>query len=133
MKTPATAIDTYRRNTQRVYLDTIDNRLNGGAEPSDEVRALLKGELRTLRSQIAAAIPLTTDRVSRLHLEDSRDAIDEILDPRAMRTRGAAAAGARGNGLNDSRQSLDSSARFDYENDPFLKRPTTCWPDYVIK
>ena len=29
LRTPAPPIDTYRRNTQRVYLDTIDNRLNG--------------------------------------------------------------------------------------------------------
>ena len=135
LRTPAIAIDPYRRNTQRIYLDTIDNRLNAGAEPSAEVRALLKGELRSLRGQLVAAIPTTTDRASRLHLEDSRDSIDEILDPRAMRTRSAAAAGggARG-GFTDSIRVLDSSARFDYENDPFLQRPTTiCWPDYAIK
>jgi hypothetical protein len=135
LRTPARAIDPYRRNTQRIYLDTLDNRLNGATEPSGEVRALLKGELRTLRTQIAAAIPAATDRGTRLHLEDSRDSIDEILDPRAMRTRGTAAApaaGARGaNG--DSLRALDSSARFDYENDPFLRPATTCWPDYVIR
>jgi hypothetical protein len=127
-------IDPYRRNTQRVYLDTIDNRLNGGAEPSGEVRALLKGELRTLRTQIVAAIPAATDRATRLHLEDSRDAIDEILDPRAMRTRGtAAAAPAGGRGFSGPTRILDSSAPFDYENDPFLQRPVVCWPDYVIQ
>jgi len=38
-----------------------------------------------------------------------------------------------GRGYNDSVRVLDSSARFDYEHDPFLQRPTTCWPDYVIK
>src|SRR4051812_20613768 len=56
LKAASPTIDTYRRNTQRVYLDTIDNRLNSGAEPSDEVRSLFKGELRTLRAQIAAII-----------------------------------------------------------------------------
>ena len=135
LKTPALPIDTYRRNTQRVYLDTIDNRLNGGAEPSVEIRALLKGELRTLRGQLVAAIPASVDRATRLHLEDSRDAIDEILDPRAMRTRTTAAAGGGGGarGFADSLRVLDSSSRFDYENDPFLQRPTSCWPDYVIR
>jgi len=136
LRSPNRAIDPYRRNTQRIYLDTIDNRLNGGAEPSAEVRALLKGELRSLRAQLVAAIPRAADRASRLHLEDSRDTIDEILDPRAMRTRGAAGgpgAGARG-GYSDSLRALDSSAPFDYENDPFLRRPeTSCWPDYVIE
>ena len=72
--------------------------------PSVEIRALLKGELRTLRGQLVAAIPASADRATRLHLEDSRDAIDEILDPRAMRTRavaGAGGGGARG-GFTDS-------------------------------
>jgi hypothetical protein len=135
LRTPASAIDPYRRNTQRVYIDTIDNRRNGGAEPSAEVRALLKGELRTLRGQLVAAIPAALDRATRLHLEDSRDSIDEILDPRAMRTRAtAAAAGGGGRGFAGSIRQLDSSARFDYENDPFLQRPTEiCWPDYAIK
>jgi hypothetical protein len=135
LRTPASVIDPYRRNTQRVYLDTIDNRLNSGAEPSAEVRSLLKGELRSLRGQLVASIASTTDRATRLHLEDSRDSIDEILDPRAMRTRGGAVAGGGGaRGFTDSVRVLDSSARFDYENDPFLQRPTTiCWPDYVIK
>ena len=136
LRTPGRAIDPYRRNTHRIYLDTIDNRLNGGAEPSGEVRALLKGELRTLRAQLVAAIPGATDRATRLHLEDSRDAIDEILDPRAMRTRGAAApaAAAGGRGFADSSSRiLDSMTRFDYENDPFLRPPTSCWPDYAIR
>jgi len=135
LKTPTQPIDAYRRNTQRVYLDTLDNRLNSGAEPSGEVRALLKGELRALRSQVVAAIPATTDRATRLHLEDSRDAIDEILDPRAMRTRAAAGGGGGGGrgGFADGSRVLDSSARFDYENDPFLRLPTTCWPDYAIQ
>jgi hypothetical protein len=138
LRTPAAPIDAYRRNTQRIHIDTIDNRLNGGAEPSVEVRALLKGELRSLRTQVVAAIPTATDRATRLHLEDSRDAIDEILDPRAMRTRGAApAAAAGGRGFSDSLRVLESSSsRFDYENDPFLQRGSSavaCWPDYVIK
>jgi hypothetical protein len=134
LRNPAAPIDAYRRNTQRIYLDTVDNRLNGNVEPSPEVRALLKGELRTLRSQLVAAIPSATDRATRLHLEDSRDSIDETLDPRAMRTRTApAAAAGGGRGFSDAPRILDSSTRFDYENDPFLQRPTSCWPDYVIR
>jgi hypothetical protein len=133
LRNPAAPIDAYRRNTQRIYLDTIDNRLNGNVEPTAEVRALFKGELRTLRGQLVAAIPTVTDRATRLHLEDSRDSIDEILDPRAMRTRAAAVAGGGNRGFTDSARILDSSARFDYENDPFLQQPTSCWPDYVIR
>ena len=134
---PRQTIDPFRRNTQRVYLDTIDNRLNGGSTPpGGEVRALLKGELRTLRDQIAAALPAVTDRATRLHLEDSVEVIDEILDPRAMRVRPAAAAAAGRGGLVEpgGDQPLNRSIfGFDYENDPFLALPDTCWPDYVIR
>ena len=134
LRTPAAAIDAYRRNTQRIYLDTIDNRLNGATEPPPEIRALFKGELRTLRGQLVAAIPAATDRATRLHLEDSRDTIDEILDPRAMRTRTApAAAAGGGRGFAGQMRILDSSSRFDYDNDPFLQQPASCWPDYVIR
>ncbi|MGH2400240.1 MAG: hypothetical protein ACRDF6_10380, partial [bacterium] len=118
-------------NTQRVYLDTIDNRLNGGAAPDPAVRALLRGELRALRAQLGSAIPAVTDRASRLHLEDARDTIDEILDPRAMRQRPA---GGRG-GIAGATASDDGSlagGRFDYINDPFMRTPDTCWPDYVV-
>jgi hypothetical protein len=99
LDTPGAAIDIYRRNLQRSYLDQIDNRLNLGAPPSDEVRSLLKGELRALDKQLAAALPTATDEVTRRHLQDSRDTITMILDPRAMRTRATpAAGGGRGGG-----------------------------------
>jgi hypothetical protein len=127
LRTPGRAIDPFRRNTHRVYLETIDNRLNGGAEPPAEVRGLLRGELRTLRAQVVAAMPSAIDRASRLHLEDVRDQIDEILDPRAMRPRGAGRGGiVILNGLQQD------GWEFDFDNDPFLKTPDTCWPDYAI-
>jgi hypothetical protein len=118
---PGRAIDPFRRNTQRLYLDVLDNRLNGGT-PQPEVRALLRGELRTLRAQLVAAIPAASDRASRVHLEDARDQIDEILDPRAMRTPAGRGAGPGG----------IPALRFDFDNDPFLKTPDGCWPDYAI-
>ncbi|HUF46412.1 MAG TPA: zinc-dependent metalloprotease [Vicinamibacterales bacterium] len=91
---PGSAIDIYRRNLQRSHLDNINNRLNGGAEPNDEVRSLLKGELRALDAQLERALPSATDEVTRRHLTDARDQIGIILDPRAMRERAAPAAGA---------------------------------------
>ena len=92
---PAVSIDVYRRNLQRTYLSTIDERLNNGPEPSDEVRALLKGEVRLLDRELQAALTgqlLTSDETTRRHLQDSRDEIARILDPRAMRQRPAAPA-----------------------------------------
>jgi len=125
-------IDTFRRNTQRVYIDTLDNRLNGTAEPSDEVRALVKGELRATRAAIVAAIPAVTDQASRRHLEDARDQIDAALDSKAQRVRTAPAAPGGGAGRGGE-PTLASPARFDYDNDPFLVEPTGCWIDRVVR
>ena len=91
---PATPIAIYRRNLHRSYLDTVDTRLNGNTPPSDEVRSLLRGELRAVDAEIRKALPLVTDEVSRRHLLDARDQIAQTLDPRAMRTRAPDAAGA---------------------------------------
>jgi hypothetical protein len=78
----------------------VDNRLNGTTEPSDEVRALLRGELRVLDKEIEAALQRVSDEMMKRHLQDARDQIATILDPRAMRERGGAApaAGGRGRG-----------------------------------
>jgi hypothetical protein len=127
---PSRAISPYRRNTQRAYLDTIDNRLNGNTPPDPEVRALLRGELRTLRARLVSAIPLATDRASRVHLEDARDQIDEILDPRAMRQgRGTGRGGATGPAVGSSGL---APWQFDFANDPFQHAPDGCWADYVF-
>jgi hypothetical protein len=132
LASPASPFEPFRRTTQLVYLDTIDNRLNGGAAPDPAVRALLRGELRALRAQLVAAIPLVTDRASRLHAEDARDTIDQILDPRAMRVRPAA--GGRVGGAAGADAAMVTSDRpFDFENDPFLRVPEICWPDYIIR
>jgi hypothetical protein len=135
LATPAKPIDLYRRNTQRVYLDTIDTRLNEGAEPSEEVRALLRGELRVLDQRIAAALPAVVDVATRRHLQDAREVINAALDPRAMRSRTggvAGAAGGRGIGA-ASQTTLVTSTAYDYENDPFLTAPFGCWNDLAIR
>jgi len=129
------AIGIYRRNVQRGYLETIDDRLNGRLEPSDEVRSLLKGELRTLDRQIAAAIPRASDTVTQRHLQDSRDAIQNILDPRAQRTRPAAPGGRGGAAaLGDASgfRRLAFPDKFDFDNDPFAPATLDCWPTYRL-
>lgn len=80
--TPSVKIDAYRRNLQRGYLELISGRLNGAARVSDDQRPMFRGELKTLSSEAAAALPRAADRDTRLHLEDVRDQIARILDPR---------------------------------------------------
>ena len=50
------AIDAYRRNVQRTYLDLIDDQLNGRSPAEDDTRPFLRGELRALDGSIAAAL-----------------------------------------------------------------------------
>jgi Met-zincin/Domain of unknown function (DUF5117)/Domain of unknown function (DUF5118) len=93
-------IDIYRRNLQRTYLSLIDNRLNGGAVPSAEVRSLLKGELRAVGEMVDGALRGggARDEATMRHLRDVIDEIATILDPRAMRERAAPAAGGAAGG-----------------------------------
>jgi hypothetical protein len=127
LATPAKPIDQFRRNVQRIYLDAMDARLNASGPPP-EVRSLLRGELRAVRADIVRAMPAATDRLSRLHLEDARDQIDEILDPRAMRD-SAGGGGGRGGIIIIGGS---PSWKFDWNNDPFLRSVETCWPDYTV-
>jgi hypothetical protein len=126
LATPAKPIDISRRNVQRGYLDVLDNRLNGGSPPTDEVRALLKGELRTLDRQIVVALRSVTDVATRRHLEDARDTIEAALDPRAMRARAGGPGGGRGGGGGpagvDAGPTLGAglTGPYDFDHDPFL-------------
>jgi hypothetical protein len=92
-------IDTYRRNLQRAYLARMAylmteeqapiparfrrfvSRTNVNVEQSD-IRPVVRGQLNTLRGQIVSAIPKTSDRMSKYHLQDAVIRIDTILDPK---------------------------------------------------
>ena len=55
------AVDVYRRNLQRAYLETVDGHLNPTGEDAEpllsDVRPVLRGELAWLHSQVEAALP----------------------------------------------------------------------------
>ena len=91
-------IDAYRRRLQRVYLEQMALRINppapaagaqagagfGGQAPVSpaDMRPILKSEMRALDGQLAAAIGRTSDRMSKAHLEDARDLIRNMLNPK---------------------------------------------------
>ncbi len=126
-------IDAFRRNLQRSYVELIDERLNratsapGAAAAAagaatvatDEVRPLLRGELKTLRTAITAALPRAADRETRLHLEDMQDQIAKVLDPKFAPPSPTAATPA-------------GAGRGSSGGDDWL-HPNTCWPDYIIR
>ncbi len=90
--------DAYRRELQSDFLAAIDRKLNppatapgagggGGfgapaAPLSDDAKSQLRGTLATLRTDIQRAIPRTTDRSTKLHLQGAVHRIDGILDPK---------------------------------------------------
>jgi hypothetical protein len=91
-------IDTYRRELQRSYLQTVNTKVNPPAAAAATAAALPEGfrrppasgdekplyrsELHALSAAITAAIPKASDRETKAHLEASKDEIARILDPK---------------------------------------------------
>jgi hypothetical protein len=96
-----TPIDPLRRNLQRGHIERLETlmteeqelpdseffRYYTGRTPIDvsqsDIRPLVRGELQDLDEAIADALgdrDVTEDRTTRLHLEDARARIEDILD-----------------------------------------------------
>jgi len=89
-------IDVYRRNLQKTYVESLISVLNPAAPPisgpgitiffgpntkNTDLPSIARAELSSLRSQIRAAIPSTTDKLSQYHLVDLESRIKKVLDP----------------------------------------------------
>jgi hypothetical protein len=111
------AIDAYRRNLQRSYVETLSNRINGAQAASDDARAFFRGELKTLDGDLSTAENRVTDRETRLHIQDVRMQIARALDPTVQGTPPAG---------NRTTTALDDE--FDVTAEPDL-----CWVDYVVE
>lgn len=109
-------IDPFRRNLQRIYLEIFDTRLNGRNPVSNDMRALLRGELRRIDEEIAGIVSRAADDMTRYHLEDVRVEIDNILDPAFPRS--------------DRATSRSTSQGFDED---WEIENQTCWPDLIIR
>ena len=89
------SIDVHRRALQRAHIERLELMLTGN-EPQlpaqfrafagpqinasqSDIRPMARGELKTLQSQIRGAIGRTSDRMSKLHLEDALERINKIL------------------------------------------------------
>ena len=76
---PMPQIDVYRRSLQRDYLKTMDTKINGDTATDSDLRELEKDNLKHLAKKIDKALPRTKDRLTYLHLQDSRTDIERIL------------------------------------------------------
>ena len=93
-------ISVYRRNLQKAYIERLGGIVNpsGGGSSSvggivisfgpsldpkkTDIVSVAKGTLRSLKSDISAAIPAASDKMTRYHLQDMVDRIGKILDPK---------------------------------------------------
>ncbi|MGH7620133.1 MAG: zinc-dependent metalloprotease, partial [Gemmatimonadaceae bacterium] len=106
-------IDVYRRGLQRAYLTDVANKINppaaaaaaggrggggggrGGANApaanTGEIKSMLRGELKALDAEVAAAQKRATDVPTKRHLDDMRQQISHVLKPSPAASGGAAA------------------------------------------
>lgn len=91
-------IDVHRRALQRAYIERMEYLMtsDGPDIPAafrryvgtqinaslSDIRPMARGELKILQRDIRSAIARTSDRMSKLHLEDALERVNAILDPK---------------------------------------------------
>lgn len=77
------AIDTYRRNLQRAYVEKMGALMNAKAAEGihSDAKAMARYTLRQLKTAIQASLNRSLDDFSKLHLEDILAQIDLLLQP----------------------------------------------------
>lgn len=92
------AIDTYRRNLQRAYIDRMHYLMTEKQEPvparfrnwinqsdvevaQSDIRPVVRGELKKLQSDLRNSIGRSRDTMTRYHLQDALERVNLILDP----------------------------------------------------
>ncbi|HMB91197.1 MAG TPA: zinc-dependent metalloprotease, partial [Rhodothermales bacterium] len=90
-------INPFRRSLQRGYVERLEYLMTEEVEPpparfrafiaftpvdvsQSDIRPYVRGELTTLRREVAAAVSRTSDRATQLHLRDTLVRIDDILE-----------------------------------------------------
>ena len=93
------AVDVHRRNLQRAYVERMESLMTEelpnipaafraflGFTPvnvsQSDIRPIAREQLESLKNEVARAKTRTSDRATRVHLNDLEQRIDAILDPR---------------------------------------------------
>jgi hypothetical protein len=83
-------IDVNRRSLQRAHIERLADLLTKDASgrsaaslnaSQSDIRPAARASLNVLQAEIQRAIPRTSDTMSKIHLEDSLERINAILDP----------------------------------------------------
>ena len=85
-------VDVYRRNLQRAYVDRMAYLMTEEMNPQrsdkffsvsqSDIRALVRGELNTLKRQVSAAGNRAVNTVTKYHYRDLVKRIENVLDPK---------------------------------------------------
>ncbi len=93
-------IDVYRRNLQKAFVERFGTLISpaapsgnsfggivitfggGGDIKKTDIVSVAKGTLRSLKTDISAALPSVTDKMTRYHLQDMLERIEKILNPK---------------------------------------------------
>lgn len=102
-------IDALRRDLQRGYVEVLAEKANMTSLSANDVRALARGELGSLKVLVAQLTPKVADRMTEFHLRDLTDRIEQ-----ALKNEGA--------GAQPVRRAV-TEALEDHELD--------CWPNYA--
>ena len=93
------AIDVYRRNLQRAYIERLEFLMTKEQSPipanfrrfirrtdvnvsQSDIRPVVRAELKNLQRDIRNAIGRTSNRMTRYHLQDAIERISLVLDPK---------------------------------------------------
>lgn len=79
---PTPAVDIYRRNLQRSYLQVLKPRLIGDSATQTELRPVGQTALRALQPKVNAALAKAKDPATIAHLKDCKNEIENILNPK---------------------------------------------------
>ena len=90
-------VDVYRRNLQKSHVEKLISLLSpsvttvtmgnatmtiGADTKNSDITSYIKGQLRTIQSEINAAALLSKDKITKYHLQDVSDRIKKALDPK---------------------------------------------------
>ncbi|MCO6163529.1 zinc-dependent metalloprotease [Flavobacterium sp. NRK F7] len=89
------AIDVYRRNLQKLYINELIQALDVDGKQTaralnrrtvnyneTDIPSIARGQLSELKREVKTALTITSDRLSKFHLQDALSKIDAALDPK---------------------------------------------------
>jgi hypothetical protein len=79
---PAPAVDLYRRNLQRGYLQSLKPRLTSDTAAQSEFRPVVMAALRQLQPKVNLALAKAKDAATVVHLRDCKNEIENLLNPK---------------------------------------------------